>query len=847
VTPAADIIVTGIKASLRTAQSIKRNSSQIVDSIVADDIGKLPDVNVAEALQRVTGVQITRNQGAGSGIAIRGLTQVLTEVNGRSIFTAGSGRTFSLEDVPSELLAGADVYKSPSAKEIEGGTGGLINLRLRQPFDFDGLQISGQVRANYYDLANKAYPAASALVSDRWDTEVGPMGLLVSASYQKEGFETDLSAGGSTTTRNDVYDFNRNGFVGTGATAEPGDTIQFPVGGGLAKENGTRRRIGANLAYQWQPSPEIKVHVDGLYNNYKFLSNYILLFGTPNGATTQFQPGSFQFYNGTNNVSRATFLNSPIDSNAFTSNRQSTTWQTASGLTWDHDKFHLSSDLSYTRATTHNTFLQVAYQAMAPTLTVDASTAVPSLLFGGIDLSNPANFTFNRVSQSAESDIGSELAGRLDGTFDVDNEFINKLEFGVRYANRKANIGSNYTNLDLSGQSIPVSSYPALLRQYNLGLFPGQGYSGTLLSDSFVAPNYLTLANFDSIRSHFGLPLGDPAPSPSSTYALAEKTWAGYVQADYKFEIGLVKISGNAGVRVIHTSTSTNGVQTQMDGSYAPLAVSSNYTSVLPAFNFKADLTKHLAIRGAFSKTLTRPDFSQLSPSMSLDFLFKTGGAGNPALGPLKSTNFDLTAEYYLSSTSSLFVDGFIKNVDGFITSVASQETVPGQSGTFLITRPVNGDAGKIRGMEVGWNQFLDFLPAPFDGLGFQANYTYVYSQGPSPVAGFTLPLLGLSKNSYNLVGLYEKGPLSIRIAYNWRDKYVNSLQSGGVIAPNYQDAVGYLDSSINFDIGKHVTVFLDGSNLLRTTVRQFFSTQQNPLNVFINDRRISGGVRFRL
>jgi len=187
-----DIVVTGFRKSLSTAQAIKFNSDQFVDSITATDIGKLPDKNIAEALQRISGIQISRNYGEGSAIAIRGLTQVKTTLNGRDVFSGSGGRSLSFEDVPSELLAGVDVYKDPSAKEIEGGIGGLVNLRTRMPFDEKGFVLSASMGANYFDLSKEPRFNGSVLASKTWsDTPIGEIGVLVDVSYYESAFRRD--------------------------------------------------------------------------------------------------------------------------------------------------------------------------------------------------------------------------------------------------------------------------------------------------------------------------------------------------------------------------------------------------------------------------------------------------------------------------------------------------------------------------------------------------------------------------------------------------------------------------------------------------------------------------------
>ncbi len=840
---AQDIVVTGMRASLQSAQAAKRNSAQIVDSIVADDIGKLPDVNIAEALQRVTGVQITRNQGEGSGIAIRGLTQIRTELDGRSIFTASGGRNLSLEDVPSELLAAADVYKSPSADLIEGGIGGLINLRLRKPFDFAGFQAAAQVRGSYYDIADKVQPSASLMVSNRWNVGSGELGVLLSGSYQSTAFASDNVIGGNVTTRSDVYDYNGNGFIGNAAdgTAEPGDAIRTPIGAGLGKGYGSRDRIGINGAIQWKPTDNLELYADGLYQHYNIKTNSVLLFVTDQG-TGKNPAVPITLFPDSNILSSASWLNATIDSNAFTGDRTSTTWQAAGGVKWGNGPLNISSDLSYTKATSVSSFYQLAWGAVAPIFTQTPGDKYPGFQIDGIDLTDSNNYTLNRATQYVARNRGSEFALRTDAEYAIDSGFLHSLKVGVRYADRKETDGSVYVYSDLTAYK--PSDFPESIAQHNLSdFFSSYGYDVNV-PRQFAGPPISLVRDFDKIRAFAGLPAGVPTPTEQSTYRLTEKTLAGYAMANFRGDLGTVGVSGNIGVRVVQTKTSTDGTIQQPDGSFGPLSVSAKYTDVLPTANVKFDVTSKLVVRLAAGKTMTRPDFSQLSPSLSLDYLFHTGGAGNPALGPIRSKQADISVEYYLTKSSFAYVAGFLKNVDGFITTVATPEEVPGQSQPFLISRPQNGESGKIRGVELGWNQFLDFLPAPFDGLGFQANYTYVYSRGPSPLAGASIPLLGLSKNSFNLIGLYQKGPVSLRVAYNWRDKYLTGVVNAGAISPQYVAPQGFLDASVNYDFTPAVTVFVDAANLTHTLTQSYVSDRRSKLENYYADRRITLGVR---
>ena len=830
-----DIIVTGLRASLETAQAIKRNSGQIVDSIVAEDIGKLPDVTVAEALQRITGVQISRNQGEGAGIAIRGLTQVQTLLDGRSIFTAGGGRGLSYQDVPSELLAGADVYKSASADQIEGGIGGVVDLRLRKPLDSDGLEVAGQARGTYYDYRKKTEPTFSGLVSNRWDTGVGDIGALFAGSYQKGSYRADDSASEAFRSRTDAVDANGNGIRN-----EAADAVLVPGGSGFQSMKGERVRIGFNGSVQWRPSDDLEVYADGYYNKFKVREDWDLLYGLADGATVGLD-GPIALAPGTRDFQSGTLRNVQLLVGPFIGDRTSSTWQSAGGVKWKRGAFSVHSDLAYTRALTTGAFLQIALVGTAPRYYMDLSTPVPSFTPQGIDLTDPANFRFDRIAQSLSANRGSEVAWNNDATYQIDGGFLSSIQFGFRYADRTSRTESVFTSDD--GRAVPLSSFPEGLEVVNLNLL--NTVENVSLPNRYLTPRKSLLRDFDVVRQRFGLRLGGPAFQPEAGFALSEETLTGYGLANLDLKVGGIRMRGNVGARIVRTNTSSDGFITNTSGGVDPLSVKASYTNVLPSFNLKADLTSQLVVRVAASKVLTRPDFSQLTPTVQLQPIFSTGSGGNSALGPIKANQYDLSLEYYISKSSNVYAAGFIKDVEGFITNVVTSETINGTA--YLIGRPQNGQSGKIRGAEVGWNQFLDFLPAPFDGFGFQANYTYVFSEGPSPLTGIVVPLQGLSKHSYNLVGLYEKGPISLRAAYNWRSKFIAGIGGGGSgFQPDTNAGGGFLDASASYDVGDSLTLFVDGANLLRTRNFTYFGATTRPHNIAITDRRLGFGARIR-
>src|SRR5581483_211222 len=290
-----EIVVTGVRASLDSAQTIKRDAAQIVDSVQAQDIGKLPDVNTVEALQRITGVQIQRRYGEGDtdfdhrtqpAITVRGLTQVSNFIDGRAALSAAGSRTLDLQAIPPELLAGIDVFKNPPVDTIEGDIAGVVNIRTRLPFDAPGRLVSGTLKGNYYDRASKFDPAASALYSDRFDTGVGEMGALVDVSYGKSAYRQDALLIGA-------YGPIPAGTTIPGAPAN----AQVPFGEQIYDDGGDRKRLGLDGAYQWRASDRLLLTAQATYWRYKFFrqGKYYYYNNNGNPTTTPLNGAAFTF------------------------------------------------------------------------------------------------------------------------------------------------------------------------------------------------------------------------------------------------------------------------------------------------------------------------------------------------------------------------------------------------------------------------------------------------------------------------------------------------------------------------------------------------------------------------
>ena len=852
----AEVVVTGVRASLRSAQTIKRDASQMVDSIVATDIGKLPDHNVAEALQRIPGIQIARNYGEGGDIAIRGLTQVRTEINGRDSFTASGGRGLSLEDVPSELLAGVDVYKNPSAELIEGGIGGLVNLRTRMPFDFSGAKFSGSIGGNRYDLAKKTKPLGSAMISDRWDTSIGQIGLLYNIAYQEAAFRQDDVSIQPFYERTDIPGYT-------------GQSVRVPYGAGVNITDGSRRRLGQSLAAQWRPNDKLELYSQINRSDYKFkwFDYSQFAYTDVNAPITPAAGSAFKFDQNGEFLS-GSFQNVPDDINTSYTNRHSVTTDYSIGGKWTPtDRLTVTTDAQYVKATTKGTRFIVITHTTAPVLNMDISGKHPSITVSPAGyLADPNNFQLSAFLDHLEENSGDEKAWRGDVEYRVsDDGFLRSVKAGVRYADRGATTRSTPYRYYYIGQ--PITNYPGLYETAPFDNFmrgKGTSYGPVVGFNSDLVQNYDEALAKLGATSRVALNLNDINNQ-------SEKTWAGYVVGKFAFDLGRFPVDGNVGVRVVDTKVATDGYLSfipqvlQADGvtyqqgpaAYTPVNVASSYTKALPSLNLRMHLTDTLQWRVAFSKALSRPTFDQLNPNLAIAQQNptqaptpQTATGGNPNLKPLTADQFDTSLEWYFSPTSSLYASAFYKKVDGFIANVATDEVYFGQ--TYSITRPVNGDNGKIKGFEVGYTQFFDFLPGLWSGLGVQANYTYVDSKAPSPGStdtngnSLTVPLEGLSKNSYNIVGIYEKGPLSARLAYNWRSTWVVTTQGNGTgNLPLLNEPFGQLDGSINYNINDHLTASIEASNITDTMRTTNYGITSRPHDYQYNDRRI--GVSLRL
>lgn len=918
----AGVTVTGVRASLQSAQQLKQNADQIVDSVTAVDIGALPDRSVTETLQRVSGVTIdhfmARNDpdhfsAEGSGVMIRGMTQVRSELNGRDVFSANSGRGLSFEDVPAELMSGVDVYKNPSAEIIEGGLGGTVNLRTRLPFDSPGRVIGFTGGVNEGDFAKKSKPSASFLYSNVWKTENhGEFGALFDIAYSELATRSDGIQVEPYVKRSDAAVLKGTGF----------SSVYVPGGADWRTLDFQRRRIGLAGALQWRPTKDLELTSQVLRSDYRM--QWDEFGGIFNDSSNNVHPAGCGTFNyDRDGVFQSGTLSSSADCDAVTgkpTNVPSTVrfmadrrYATQRTITTDwsnsfkyniNDQMVLYGDAQFIKSTSQSLDFTVFDSIYLPGVTMNvANGAKPVINVNPSSYTlNPSNYFWSAAMDHHEQNKGLERALRLDLEYNFeDNSWLRYMKFGVRATSRsELNKNNGYNWGVVSDTWASVNSPNGLA---DLGNFlPNQStlyaYSNFFRGDVKV-PAQLYFPSDQLARDYHyayqqlhsvGVPWGW---SPRDEFRKqdinnqSEKTKAAYGVLYFGNDTALgIPVDGNIGVRLVRTDVEANGYGLYPDlttsgvdaglkaiynGTYFPLAGRGHYKNALPSFNLRFKFTDSLQWRLAASKAMTRPDFTQLQPFLQMSAKLNAdntavtqwnGIAGNPNLKPMRANQYDTALEWYFAPTGQLYTTLFYKDVRDYISSQTRTETYNGQP--FEVTRPYNMGKGKIRGGEVGYQQFFDFLPGWLKGFGVQANFTYVDSKGGTnsatdpysntTVTGVVLPLEGLSKRSYNLVGMYEYGDWSMRLAWNWRSRYLLTTSDAATHLPTWADDYGQLDGSIMYRLNKNVQVGLQTNNLTNSTTKVLMGptsyadgTVDHRLynrGWFVNDRRYELVVR---
>ena len=979
----AVVVVTGQRAALNSAQKVKQNSDEIVDSIVAEDIGKLPDRSVTEVLQRVVGVTIDRTMSRsdpehysveGSGVNIRGLTYVRSELNGRDSFSANGGRSLNFEDVPPELMAGLDIYKNPSAEQIEGGIGGLVNLRTAMPFDFKGRKVAVSLQNTYSELKKGSWsPSGSVMFSDRWKTGFGEIGALFDLAYSESATRTDAFQVEPYYPRTDIE-------------GQEGSTVWIPKGSQWRTLNFNRKRQGAYGALQWKKDATLSSSLTYFKSKYKMEWDEQAIFSSASTYNIKVRPGAT--YDASGALQTGTLYDTAdggLDFGADTraANRKSDTTDVSWHVNWrPNSAWSFESDLQRIKANSNSFDSTVATAVKMQQQTLDLRGNVPSLIFTDAErarLADPNNYYWAFTQEHMDRSEADEWALKLDAKYSFDDPVLRDVRFGVRFTDRDAvtqNTNPSYNwaaitqpwqgqlgLLQPGGGTVPQLAYlsdPRFSNQTQLHQFNNFFNNGTNVP-SLVFPNaalatgypgsYATLHGYYDVLCREVAAANGATPDctpwkaatfgtdPAGTNSQSEKTGAFYTQLRFGFDDLKYPVDGNIGLRYVKTdmtargytvftppaSLPTAGAGGTVSGVPVPVIAAysqrqdydNSYHNVLPSLNLRMKATDKLQFRFGAAMGISRPDFTQLQgyttlsqnndstttgPNVVVNNVSLTGeGLGNPNLRPIQSRQVDATAEWYFAPAGSLTVAVFNKRLKDIIVNQTYSYPLQGAGGqvyNFNVTAPVNGARGTARGIEIAYQQYFDFVPDWLRGIGLQANYTYVdgkqklynpvfsaYCSGnnggasnlnlslngcdTNGTAFGDLPLQGLSKNTYNIALMFDKGPLSARLAWNWRSKNLQGVNVSGTRGtdatdtnpdsltrgstglawglPVWADDYGQLDASLFYNFTDNLSLGVEAQNLTDSKYQQLMqqSIGMKGRAWFVSGPRYTASLRY--
>ncbi|MXP27074.1 TonB-dependent receptor [Altererythrobacter indicus] len=866
-----EIVVSGIREAYRKALEVKRDSSQVVESVVAEDVGKLPDNNVIEALQRLSGIQITnRGGGEASGLSIRGLPDALTTWNGRKVFTA-SGTSFALQDIPANLVKRIDVYKTRSAGQIETGLAGQIDVQTRRPFDFDGFAISGVARGIYDETSDKVNPNISALLSDRWETGIGEFGALINVSYARTKYrdmsvtpgavvpfvtENPPAATGFTPLQRVFPDTGAwQGGLDRGLPYAAGSTFQLngvETPYYLSRDaifandvHSTRERPAVNAALQWSPNPNATYTFEFFYNGFRSTTMNSLHFTFADWwGDLGPNPGStFELFDGTNIIkSRTVGSAAGFNSGDFTKARTDSYVYALNGdWKFDDERGHITADLSFQDSKYTTQFLAMRINRSIPdTLNVDfnAGGGLPSWSFGNNALlTDPDAWTVGELYDNANGSSGKAYTFQLDGSYDFDEGLLRTVRVGARADRRKAADSVRTQNAGALNQQL--SALPGDAYFINDGFFNGR--ADVPASWINVDGNWL-YDHADMVRELYrdsvspGIETSDQLKM-LTVFDINEDTLAAYGEADFEKYVGDVRFFLQTGLRYVTVDTSS--VFTDRYGAGTSRATTKT-NKLLPSATFIIDPTDKLRFRFNYGKTLRRPAFSDLNPNYNLTEDLTgvgrgSGSSGNSDLSPTTSTNYDFSIEWYFQPGSALYATAFRRDIKGLVVPLTSVVTIPNtglNTDIFAVTRPENASKGVLKGIELGATYFPE-LPGILNGLGAQGSLTVLDSSQTIPITDengnvveeVKSQFFGVSDLSYNVTAAYDRGGVGVRLSYVWRKNFLAANEARLFANPigQWRKPEKSLDFQLSYSLSDHLGVTFDAVNITNEKQQSYY------------------------
>jgi len=904
------VIVKGVRASAIKSMAIKRKASQVVDSVVAEDIGKLPDNSVVEALQRVPGIQVTDRAGGEVGtISIRGMSDISSTWNGRTIFTA-SGRYEALQDIPSTLVRQIDVYKTRDASQNEAGIAGAIDVKSLRPFDFKGPEISVAARETYLDPAKKLNPQVSALLSDRWSTGAGEIGALVNLSFNKTNYRVESVTPGAMvpfssedpaqdmpgyTPLQRIFSGWQAGLL-EGLPEAAGSKLSFGTNNSypyyLSRDAvfqddvlAERKRTSGNIALQWKPDDSSTYTFETMYNGYRLKSYSNLLFsfvdwwGGFAGDTKAQAASTFTTYPGTDIMkTRTVSAVYGFNSGDYTTAQTDSYVYALNGDWRIGDKLHLNADISYQDSKYDTQFTAMRIDRVANQINVDFNCKNDEMCFSFDDnslLTKPSAWNIAQFYDNASHTAGNASTVNINGVYDADWGMVKTISFGLKYDDRRAATGES----DQSGYlGKALTSVDSGLIFTTKGFWAGQ----SAVPSTWVSPNeYWIRSHLSQVRGWYGL----TAQALHKDFSVEEDTGSAYVMADTENDLFGRKLKGNFGLRYVgvddHTvAYSWDTVNLKYTGATTG---SSKVGKLLPSLALHYDVTDQLVARFNYGETLRRPDFTALNPILQLNedvskVGYGTGSGGNPALKATESKNVDFTVEWYFRKDSALYATLFDRKIDGLVVTINHRIHVPASQDPYVnsktadhsngydyvVSSPINASNGKMAGAELGFTFFPKGLfPGVLDGLGFQGSFTTLTSSQNVPqaddagniVGQLKSAFYGVSRYSYNATAAYDKGPFNARLSYVWRSSFLDRNEAALFANPIgvYRHPENDLDLQLTYNVNDRMSFDVSAINLTNSKQQEYYhygnagnATVSNFGTVLI-DRSVSLGFRWKM
>ncbi|MBD3817429.1 TonB-dependent receptor [Brevundimonas diminuta] len=807
-----DIVVTGYRASVAESRDIKRDAAEVVDAIVAEDIGEFPQSNLSEAIQRISGVQIRRDYagGVGNEISIRGLAPEYTQVtlNGQTAPTDAEDRTFNFNVLPAELFRKVEVYKSPSADMEEGGLGGSISLETIRPLDLRGRRIIGSIEGVYNDMTDKTGPRANLIVGERF----GDFAAILGVAWSKQSSASESYDAVRWTRRNldidnDKVVDHRDVFV-----------MDLPR---YVHEQQDVERTAITLAAEYQASDDLRIALNGLFVDNRRQQDRL----TP-----------IWFFDGGKTITDAVIVDGVAERLGYqsvvhksennTSDNQTRTYQLGLSADYRLGDWKISPFVNYARTRRDSEDFRYYGVVTAPATYDVQQDDDYFTLTTPIDIADPNAYKMDEARHTQVFTIDEEKGGGFDARGDVADGL--KLSFGLKYRDKSRTRERFYARRTKINQ--PFAPAAAVFD----GFLDGVDRAAN-------GPHAFVYSDFDKANQLYGQYLDlSTAEEPQNYFDVREQVTAGYLKAS--LDHGPWK--ANIGVRAIDTRVHSQGSELdEASGELTDHSVKSSYQDFLPSLNVRYELAPQLFLRGAAARVMSRPSLTDLAAYRVIDEEDLTITAKNPDLDPFRANQFDLAAEWYFAPEALLSVGYFYKDVESFIATRSRLIEFRGE--TYTIRQPVNGNDARVSGFEVNYQQPFTFLPGVLRHFGVVANYTYTDSDYRETTEGGELSyeLPENSRHSYNLIGYYEDRRLSVRVAYNYRGKFLREV-------PNVQDGLKYRDAYAQTDIAlrykllDNVSATVDVLNAFNAKTEEYVYQERLTDGLFQTGRTVFFGLK---